>query len=267
MGIGGLWVHRIDRCEGGPAGIIAACIATGADRLIVKCRDGRSAYNEKEIGILASMAMAEGIPFFPWAWPYSTEKHGDPGYIDAQATRIAEDARRLGAAGVILNIEAPFSWGYGHRWADRHADQYGSKQARRAALRERTRELLTTTRSGIDSAILSVSTFPTPSAHALAFDIMAKLSDEILPQCYFKGPGWASKTAKAIGQWKKLEAKVIRFTGPGWRGPTKMRSMAAAVRLVQGLDAPIDWWVLDKMDPRELDAAAALMGGQCPVTS
>ena len=107
MGIGGLWVHRIDRCEGGPAGVIAACIATGADRLIVKCRDGRSAYNEKEIGILASMAMAEGIPFFPWAWPYSTEKHGDPGYIDAQATRIAEDARRLGAAGVILNIEAP----------------------------------------------------------------------------------------------------------------------------------------------------------------
>lgn len=266
MMAGGIWVHKIERC-GSAAEIVARAGRLGADRLIVKSRDGRSAYNAKEIGPLASLALAAGLELWIWAWPYSTAAGGRLGYIAEQAGRIGDDARRLGAAGVCLNIEAPFSWGHGHRWADLHAEQYGTKAQRKTAIRMRTRELLELVRDQCRESRIAVSTFPTPSAHATASDLMAQLSDEVWPQCYFRGPGWDAKIGKSILQWEKLGAEVIRFTGPAWRGSTKARAMVSAVRKAQGLDAPIDFWVLDKLDPADDSAIGAMMGGQCPVIS
>ena len=131
---GGLWVHRIEKC-GGPAAIIKAAQDTCADRIIVKTRDGRTAYNKPGAPELASRAADAGIPLYCWGWFYAADEQGSLGYIDLQAIGITDDARRFSAAGVCLNLEASFSWGYGHRWAGRYNDLFGSKAPRKRAIR------------------------------------------------------------------------------------------------------------------------------------
>jgi len=255
---GGLWVHRVEKC-GGPAQIIKSAQDTCADRIIVKTRDGRSQYNKTSAPELATRAADAGIPLYCWGWFYAADEAGSLGYIDHQAIGITDDARRFSAAGICLNLEASFSWGGGHRWASRYTDLYGGKADRKRAIRARTRELLLACRDGLPDGQLTVSTFPIPSAHALAFDLMARAADEIWPQCYFRSMGWEPKVRKAVKQWRELEARSIRFTGPGWRGPAKARSMVNAVRAELGPWAPVDFWVLDKMDENDLSAAAGLM--------
>ena len=265
---GGLWIHRIDRA-GGPQAVISAAQRTGADRIIVKTRDGRGPYNKNDAPQLATLAAAAGIPLYVWGWFYAADEHGSLGYIDLQAIGITDDAKRFSAAGICLNLEAAFSWGFGHRWASRYTDLFGQKAARKRAIRERTRELLLSVRAGAADRQIAVSTFPIPSSHALAFDLMARAADEIWPQCYFRSMGWQKKIKKSLRQWRDLDAKAIRFTGPGWRGPAKMRAMVAAARSELGDGAPVDLWALDKMDPDEITAAEGIFaapaedGGEC----
>ena len=258
---GGIWVHRVDRC-GGPASVIAKALKINADRLIIKTRDGRSAYNDPDAALVASMAMAEGLSLWVWSWPYAATKAGESDYVSQQAELLCEDALRMGAAGICLNIEAPFSWAPNHRWGDLHRELWGQKASRKRMVRDLTRRLITDVKAGACGQPVAVSTFPIPKSHATASDLMAQLADEIWPQCYFKGSGWQSKVNRAVDQWTDLGAKVIRFTGPGWRGPSKMRSMVSAVEERQG-PAPVDFWVMDKMDDEDLEAAAAIISQEC----
>ena len=173
---GGLWVHKIDKA-GGPAAVITHAQEMCADRIIVKTRDGRSEYNKHDAAELATRAADAGIPLYVWGWFYAADEKGSLGYIDLQAIGITDDARRFSAAGVCLNLEASFSWGFGHRWAARFNDLYGAKATRKKAIRERTRDLLLSVRAGLCDQQLTISTFPIPSAHALAFDLMARCAD------------------------------------------------------------------------------------------
>ena len=255
---GGVWIHRIEAC-GGAERAIERASSLNADRIIVKCRDGRGQYNADQVGELAERANEAGIPLWVWAWCYSTDSGGSPAYCADQGAAIANDANELGAAGIVLNCEAPFSWSKFHRWGSLHEQTYGDKAARKRAMKERARELLLSVREvACCHRLLAVSTFPLPSQHALPFDLFAHGADLVMPQVYFSGMGYRAKVRKSIAQWEALGAFSLRFSGPGWRGPTKMRAMCGAVRAESGAYAPIDWWVLDKMEDAEIEAARAL---------
>ena len=265
--MGGLWIHKIERC-GGPESAVSKALGMGADRLIVKARDGRGRYNSEHICELAERTHAAGISLWLWSWHYSTDTTGAVDYCKEQGQLIAGDSNDLKADGVILNVEAPFSWSKMHRWGQLHESMYGNKASRKAAMRERARELILGVRSVLDEpTTLAVSSFPLPSQHALPFDILARGADLVCPQIYFSGMGYKPKVRKSVEQWTKLGAERLRFSGPGWRGPTKMRSMGSSVRLHQCPRSPIDWWVLDKMDDADLEAARIFgeVGARCSI--
>jgi len=199
------------------------------------------------------------LPLWIWSWNYSTDSNGDTGYCTTQGELLAADAERLGAAGVVLNLEAPFSSSKFHRWGSIHEAAYGNKEARAKAIRENARALILAVRENTCEHIrLGISTFPVPSQHALPSDLFATAADVIMPQVYFKGIGYSPKIKKSILQWTKLGAAELRFSGPGWRGSAKMKSMAGSLRTHQPTTAPIDWWVLDRMSESEIECARNL---------
>ncbi len=252
----GVWVHRVAAC-GGPAEVVRKAKAITADRVIVKARDGRGAYNAEHLEELADRCEEAGLPLWLWSWNYSTASSGDHDYCREQGEAIAEDVVETGASGVLLNLEAPFSWSKFHRWGALHESEYGGKTARKNAMHQRAKDLIRSVRSGIeDHVTLGISTFPIPSQHALPFQVFASEADIICPQVYFSGMGYKAKISKSIAQWQAMGAYSLRFSGPGWRGATKMRSMGNTVRVLQCSASPVDWWVLDRMEDRELDAAS-----------
>lgn len=259
---GGLWVHRIDHC-GGIDGVLRKAICANADRIIIKTRDGRSAYNKNGAAALATAAKECGLDVWLWAWFYATTETNHAGYIQQQADNFCDDARRFGATGVVLNLEAPWSAAIGHRWAGVLRDQFGNKPARKSQLRKRCIEMINSVKQQIPDRIVAVSTFPIPSSHALPFEAMALHADEIWPQVYFRGMGYQAKIRKSVTQWTKLGAHKLYYSGPGWLGPTKQRAMSFALRSELTPDAQIDWWVADKMDVDDLESAAALAQEGC----
>lgn len=267
MKTGGLWVHKVERC-GGAAQAVRSAQAMQAERLIVKARDGRSKYNRAHLLDLSKLCKQAEIDLWLWSWNYSSEEAASATYCAEQGDLIAEDADRFSASGVLLNLEAPFSWAPNHRWAELHGKLYGSKAYRKQAMHDRATELIDATRQGLPgSAQLGISTFPIPSQHGLPFGVFADKADLICPQIYFSGVGYKTKARKSIEQWEKLGAKRIRFSGPGWRGETKLRAMGSAVRLQQCARAPIDFWVLDKMTDKEIEAARIFgeASRRCPI--
>lgn len=260
---GGLWIHKTARC-GGVDGVIKKAVVADVDRIILKTRDGRSGHNQADAAGLVSQARECGFELWIWAWCYATNDPASQGYIEAQATRINDDARRLGAAGIVLNLEAPWSAAPNHRWASVLREQFGNKPTRKIELKYRCEDLITLIKMENPGRPVCVSTFPIPSAHALPFATMAEFADQIWPQVYFSGMGYNRKIAKSVEQWTKLGAKSLHYSGPGWLGGTKQKAMATALREELTPDAQIDWWVADKMDSDDLESAAAIgQAGEC----
>ncbi len=251
---GGLWVHKVER-NGGVDPLVRKAVIADADRLILKTRDGRSPHNKDTQQELANAARDCGIQTWIWGWFYATTDKGGDSYIWDQARKITADAKRLGASGIVCNLEAPWSCAIGHRWAAILRDQFGNKPTRRSELKLRCEELLTAIKIECPELPLAVSTFPIPSSHGLPFETMAEHADQIWPQVYFSGMGYNRKIRKSVGQWTKLGAKALHYSGPGFLGTAKQRTMATALRQELTPDAQVDWWVADRMDDPELEAA------------
>ena len=242
----GLWVHQIPRC-GGALGVIEKAKAIDASHIIVKSRDGRSAY-KKNRGLITSLSVAAnmgGLDVWLWTWarPYAPMQGLD--YVTDQAKLLAQDARQHRAKVVVCNMESPWSW----------SKLGGGFLLGESELRRRAYKYLCTLRDSLpNDCQIGISSFRFPEWHRLPWTEMLSSTPVIgMPQLYFERKGYDEQARRAHAEWRSYGVTGIRISGPGYawkRG--KMDPPAfynESKRHCQG----VDWWKADGMKPSDLD--------------
>jgi hypothetical protein len=262
----GLWVWQLKKLT--PSEVVDMARRMGCRRVICKTRDGRKRMNAGLVGPLAEECKKAGLELWVWAWVYPRnpsatrpDAEGDA-YVQDQAALLAQDCRDFGAAGVVANAEAPFSWSLNHKWAAGHLLAWGNEAKRRDALKHRGALYIQTLRALTPSqATVGLSTFPLPRNHKLPFAELASGADVIMPQFYFRAGAstYEERATKSAEQWSALVGpKPLRYTGPIFRGARSAANVIAALNAARsrlatlGLPTPLahslDWWTADRLD-------------------
>jgi hypothetical protein len=251
------WIWRLDRL----ADMVthrARLERAQTSRVIIKSRDGLTRYNAANIEDTAKALQDAGIEVWLWAWVYARNGNtrnpdfGGRAYLTDQAQALLADADRIGATGVVANIEAPFSSAINHRWAPGHARAWGDKQARKVELTARADLYMRTLTQGAGSRQVGLSTFPLPAQHALPFQTLAAHATVVMPQLYFGGStGLPDKLARSIAQWRAITSAPLRYTGSIFKSYTTTRTTIEAAAH-QGV--ALDWWSFDQANPNALRA-------------
>ena len=247
----GLWVHKIHR-SGGPVAIVEKAKRIGADHVIVKSRDGLSAYkhNHPILQSFSLMAQMSGLDVWLWTWARPMSPGKGISYVEDQAKLLAQDAHQTRAKVVVANMESPWSWSkFG-----------GGMILGETELRRRAYKYLCTLRDSLPKDCqIGVSSFRYPPWHKLPWAEMLQSTPVIgMPQLYFERKGYDEQAQKAHQEWSKFEPTSIRISGPGyvWR-KGKMDPVGFyndAKRHCTG----VDWWKSDGMDNEALSALEGL---------
>ena len=247
----GLWVHKIPKC-GGPLGVIEKAKRLGVSHIIVKSRDGLSAYghNRDLIAPLAITANVAGIDTWLWTWarPYAPLKGVD--YVTDQAKLLAQDAHQHGAKVVVCNMESPWSW----------SRLGGAALLGENEVRSRAYKYICALRDGLPKDCkIGISSFRFPKWHKLPWSEMLSVAEVIgMPQLYFQRKGYDEQAKISRLGWNSYGVEDIRISGPGyvWR-KGKMDPVGfynEAKRHCRG----VDWWKADGMDDEALSALEGL---------
>jgi hypothetical protein len=251
------WIWRLDRLAGTVTHRNRLDRAQ-ASRVIIKSRDGLTRYNAANIEDTAKMLQDTGIEVWLWAWVYARNGNtrnpdfGGRAYLSDQAQALLADADRIGATGVVANIEAPFSAAINHRWAPGHARAWGDKQARKAELTARANLYMSTLSQSAGFRQVGLSTFPLPAQHALPFQTLAAHATVVMPQLYFGGAtGLQAKLARSIAQWRALTYAPLRYTGSIFKSYATTRT---TIEAAAHHNVALDWWSFDQAKPDALRA-------------
>lgn len=213
----------------------------GLESIVVKCRDGKSASNAKQLPAIAAACREGGLTLDLWAWCYPRDD-GDKGgrlYVRECADLIVGDVKRYGACNVELNCEAPWSWSMRHKWAQGHEAAWGTERERREELELRAEHLLLRVREGVKPERLAVCTFPWPSRHALPFAVFAKYA-QISPMAYTGD--LTARMVRSRREWEQREGDI-----EGWEVPATKARGVEGVRAARAAVNPwetLSWWSL-----------------------